>query len=259
MADSPKPSSPITWDPKLYDRAHSFVYDAAADLVEVLGPREGERILDVGCGTGHLTAKLAVGGASVLAIDSSETMVAAAREAFPKVKFEVADIRTFRDAEPFDAVFSNATLHWVRPPADAVASIHNVLKPRGRFVAEFGGKGNVAAIRAAMESALRTMGIDPTGLSPWYFPSVGEYASLLEAHGFHVQHISTFPRVNLLDGPSGLRNWITMFGGTYVAALNDVQRERFFSLTEDAARPQLFYDDAWHADYYRLRVAANRI
>ncbi len=256
MADTPTTSSPITWDASLYDRAHSFVYDAATDLVDILAPQAGERVLDVGCGTGPLTAKLAAGGASVLGIDSSDTMVAAARLAFPKLTFSVADVRTFRDPQPFDAVFSNATLHWVRPPGDAVASIFTALRPGGRFVAEFGGKGNVSAIRAAMETALRSLNVDPTALSPWYFPSVGEYASLLEVHGFQVATITTFPRLNVLDGPAGLRNWITMFGGTYVNAVPSDQRDHFFAMAEEAARPRLFHDGAWHADYQRLRVVA---
>jgi trans-aconitate 2-methyltransferase len=249
-------SSTCSWDAGLYDRAHSFVYTAAADLVEVLDPREGERILDIGCGTGQLTGKIATGGAEVLGIDSSPEMVAAARQAFPRLAFEVADVRSYRTAEPFDAVFSNATLHWVRPPADAAASVVSALKPGGRFIAEFGGKGNIQILRGAMESAFRTLGIDPTGISPWYFPSIGEYAALLESHGMDVQQAITFPRFTPLDGPAGLRNWITMFGGAYMHPLPADRHEQFFELVESVARPTLFRDQLWHADYHRLRVVA---
>jgi trans-aconitate methyltransferase len=255
MSD-PNPSE-HTWDPRLYDGAHAFVYGAAADLVEVLAPVADERVLDLGCGTGHLTGKIAHTGATVYGIDSSPEMIAAARASFPSIRFDVADARTFRSSDgPFDAVFWNATLHWVRPPEDAVTTIVAALKPGGRLVAEFGGKGNVRYVRDAIATSLRALGIDPTGLSPWYFPSPGEYASLLESHGFDVRQVSSFPRTPALDGPIGLRNWVTMFGGAFMSAIPENKREQFFVGVEDAARPHLFHDGVWYADYRRIRVVA---
>ncbi|HEV7300268.1 MAG TPA: methyltransferase domain-containing protein [Tepidisphaeraceae bacterium] len=242
----------------MYNRAHAFVYQAAADLVDLLAPQPGEMILDLGCGTGPLASRVAGAGATVLGIDSSPAMIEAARAGFPKLDFRVADARSFRTDTPLDAVFSNATLHWVRPPAEAVETIWLALKPGGRFVAEFGAQRNVLAVRTAMEAALREMRIDPTGLSPWYFPSPGEYATLLEAQGFEVGQIASFPRFTKLEGADGLRNWIRMFASAYLTAVPEGQRDAFLSRAEDLARPTLFRDDMWHADYRRLRVAAVR-
>jgi trans-aconitate methyltransferase len=249
---------PDSWNPGLYDRAHAFVYGAVGDLVDLLAPTAGERVLDLGCGTGHLTNRLVASGARVVGVDSSRAMVAAAKEGYPGLEIEVGDARTYRSTELFDAVFSNATLHWVRPPADAVATVWHALKPGGRFVAEFGGKGNVAGVRAAVEAVLRLAGVDPTGVAPWFFPSVGEYASLLETQGFTVRQAFLFPRPTPLEGPDGLRNWVTMFGSTYLAAVPEKDRDAFFQKVEDIARPTLFRDGVWYADYQRIRVLAER-
>jgi len=246
------------WNAGLYDRAHAFVYHAATDLVDLLAPQPGERVLDLGCGTGPLTQRIATAGAVVIGIDASPAMIDAARVAFPKLDFEVADARTYRCETPMDAVFSNATLHWVRPPAEAVETVWLALRPGGRLVAEFGGQGNVLAVRNAIGAALREMGIDPTGLNPWYFPSPGEYATLLEARGFEVSQISLFPRFTKLEGSDGLRNWVSMFGATLLKMIPDDRRDAFLARVEELARPALFRDGTWHADYRRLRVVAVR-
>src|SRR5688572_29408085 len=142
------------WDPDLYQSAHAFVWERAADLIDLLAPRPGERVLDLGCGTGQLTAQIAEGGATVLGVDRSPEMIAQARRNFPHLPFQVGDATTFSTDEPFDAVFSNATLHWVKPPAAAAARVFAALRPGGRFVAEFGGRGNVGRVCAALRHAM---------------------------------------------------------------------------------------------------------
>src|SRR2546423_15463085 len=139
MAEPP----PRGWDPGLYDGKHAFVWQYGASLVELLQPRPGERILDLGCGTGHLTAQLAAAGANVLGIDSDAAMIEQARKAYPALHFEQRDARDFHFDEPFDAVFSNAVLHWIKEPERVIVCLRRALKPGGRFVAEFGGRGNV--------------------------------------------------------------------------------------------------------------------
>src|SRR5688572_27496888 len=143
------------WDPDLYQSAHAFVWQRAADLIDILAPLPGERVLDLGCGTGQLTAQIADRGSRVLGIDRSPDMIAQARRNLPGLSFDVGDATSFTTDEPFDAVFSNATLHWVRPPEAAVERIRAALKPGGRLVAEFGGSGNVARICDALRRALR--------------------------------------------------------------------------------------------------------
>jgi trans-aconitate methyltransferase len=248
-------SQPTGWDTALYDDKHSFVWKHGAALIELLAPRAGERVLDLGCGTGHLTVRIAEAGAEVIGIDSSPEMIEEARRLFPGLSFGVADARDFRCDEPFDAVFSNAVLHWVKPPEEAVACVRRALKPGGRFVAEFGGRGNVAAIIAALDAASRATGLGSWG-HPWYFPSIGEYASLLEREGLEATHAFLFDRPTPLEGEDGLRHWAEMFARDLVGRVPSGDRERFFRDAEDAARSLLHRDGTWFADYRRLRVVA---
>ncbi len=246
------------WDAGLYDDRHSFVWKHGATLVDLLAPQAGERILDLGCGTGHLTARIAEAGAQVVGIDSSAEMIAEARRGFPGLCFEVADARDFDLGEPFDAVFSNAVLHWVKPPERAVACIKRSLAPGGRFVAELGGRGNVAVIAAALEAAAGETSIGAWE-PPWYFPSIGEYAALLESNGLEVTHAVLFDRPTPLDGDDGLRSWVTIFARDLVERIPPDGREAFLRRVEDAARASLHRDGGWIADYRRLRVVARRV
>src|SRR5262249_39924158 len=147
------------WNADLYDKSHSFVWKFGAALLELLEPKPGERILDLGCGTGHLTAQIAAAGAAVVGIDSSSDMIGQARRAFPQLHFEVADARTFALDGKFDAVFSNAVLHWVKEPEQAVVQIRTALKAGGRFVAEFGGSRNTQLLADGLRRQAAAFGI----------------------------------------------------------------------------------------------------
>jgi trans-aconitate methyltransferase len=246
-----------SWDATTYDAAHAYVFTLAADLVDVLAPAPGERILDVGCGTGHLTARIANAGATLIGIDSSADMVARAKANYPTLDFRLADVTALEVDAPFDAVFSNATLHWV-PRADAAAQgIFRALRPGGRFVAEFGGAGNVAAVSRAIAAALTAVAAPSfESLDPWYFPTIGQYAAVLERAGFEVTFARLFDRPTPVDG--GLRSWIEMFGSAFLTAVPADRREAFFAAAESAASPSLFRDGQCHADYRRLRINARR-
>jgi trans-aconitate 2-methyltransferase len=245
------------WDVGLYDDRHAFVWKHGAALLEVLEPQAGERILDLGCGTGHLTAQLAATGAEVIGLDSSPEMIAQARQSYPHLRFEVADARDFALAEPCDAILSNAVLHWIREPEVVAGCVIRALKPGGRFVAEFGGKGNVAAILAALTAAARQAGCPPFA-SPWYFPALGEYAALLERGGLEVTCALLFDRPTPLAGDEGLRDWIRMFAGDYLAGLSPERRNDFLRHAEEQARSALYRDGTWCADYRRLRIVSRR-
>ena len=245
------------WDAKLYDAKHGFVWEKAKAVAELLAAKPGERILDIGCGTGTLTADLAATGAEVLGVDRSAEMIAEARTKFPGLRFEVCDARTLPFANEFDAVFSNAALHWIPEAQQAVQGVARALRSGGRFVAEFGGKGNVHHVMQALDSALAQLGISPDGASPWYYPSVEEYSALLEQHGLEVRQAALIDRpTKLEDGERGFANWITMFCGSYLDRVPDAQREDFLRASELAARPKLWKTDYWELDYRRLRVAA---
>lgn len=246
------------WDAQLYDNRHAFVWRHGASLVELLDPKPGERTLDLGCGTGHLSARIAEAGAEVLGVDGSPEMVEAAARAYPAMRFEVADARTLKYEGQFDAVFSNAVLHWVKEAEAVARGVARALRPGGRFVAEFGGKGNVQKIMSALQSARTAVGIEPAEL-PWYYPSLAEYASLLERVGLEVTFATLFDRPTPLEGgETGLRSWVTMFGGQILAAIPGDRREEFFRRVEDESRGELFRDGVWTADYRRLRIVAVR-
>lgn len=246
------------WNARLYDDRHAFVWKHGAALVELLAPRPGEHVLDLGCGTGHLTAQIAEAGATVLGVDSSPEMIAEARRTHPSLPFEVADARALDFAGAFDAVFSNAVLHWVKDAGAVAVGVARALKPAGRFVAEFGGKGNVRRIGAALATGLTAVGAEPIE-SPWYYPSIAEYAGVLERAGLEVTFAILFDRPTPLEGgETGLRTWVEMFCGFYLARVPAERREEYLRHVEAETRPALFRDGGWTADYRRLRVIAVR-
>jgi trans-aconitate methyltransferase len=247
----------VKWDAALYDDKHSFVWRLAAGVLELLDAQPGERILDLGCGTGHLTAKIAEAGAHVLGVDRSPEMIRQAKEKYPSLHFEVMDAREIQLDGNFDAVFSNATLHWIKEPERAIAGIKKTLRPGGRFVAEFGGKGNTGELLMAVQHAWAKLRLAGPAPHPWYYPSVAQYAGLLEQQGFEVTHATLFDRPTPLDdGERGLRNWLEMFGSAFVEGLPEAARERLLVEIERELRPKLFHDDHWVMDYRRLRVVA---
>ncbi len=244
------------WNPKLYDDRHDFVWKHGADVVELLVPKADEAILDLGCGTGHLTAQIAASGANVVGIDSSAEMIAKARATYPDLAFEVQDARQLTDENRFDGVFSNAVLHWIKEPEKVAQGIARALKPGGRFVAEMGGFGNVAAIVASLQAASMEMGFGEVQ-TPWYFPTIGQYASLLEQSGLAVSDAILFDRPSPLKGEEGLRKWVEGFGSHFLMKVPDDQRSDFLERVEDHARPKLYRDGHWNGDYRRLRIVAH--
>ncbi len=246
------------WNPSRYDEKHAYVWSLAADLIDLLSPKPGERILDLGCGTGHLTARIAELGAEVIGIDASAEMIAQARKNYPDLRFEIQDARDFRFDLPFDAVFSNAALHWIKEPERVIACIERALKPGGRFVAEFGGKGNIQRIVGAIKAACQAVGSSLKEESiPWYFPSLGEYAALLERNGLAVTEASLFDRPTALEGgEAGLRDWIETFAASLLQHLPPDRRPAVIQSIEEVLRPTLFQNGIWQADYKRLRLKA---
>jgi trans-aconitate methyltransferase len=245
------------WDSSLYDDRHSLVWKRVGDLIDLLDPKPGERILDLGCGTGHLTAQIAARGAVVTGLDASVSMIAQARQNYPKLKFVLGDASEFRFDEPFDAVFSNAALHWIPDAAPVIECVSRSLKPGGRFVLEMGGRGNIARIVEALSKVLREAGYSPR--NPWYFPSAGEYATLLEQRGFEVEALWTIERWNKLEHPErGLREWLEMFAGVWFEDVPEPAREGLVAEIESRLRVSLFCDGEWWADYRRLRITSKR-
>ena len=246
------------WDPDDYDGGHGFVAEYGADMLDLLDPESGQRVLDLGCGTGDLTAEIADRGVDVVGIDAAESMVAQARQKYPDRSFEVADAREYEPGD-FDAVFSNAALHWI-PSEDheaVLSMVGEALGADGRFVAEFGGRGNVSQVVDALRAELGDRGYDAD--HSWYFPSIGEYAPRLERHGLEVTSAWLFDRPTELDGgESGLREWVEMFGDEMFTDVGAAERASILDAVEARLRPSLYDGETWTADYRRIRVVAQR-
>lgn len=248
-------TKPATWDTELYESRHSFVWQYGEGLLDVLAAQPGERILDLGCGTGQLTGKIAEAGANVIGLDASPNMIGQARQNFPRLQFKLQDAAAMQWEHEFDAVFSNAALHWMLDAAAVAKSIARALKPGGRLVAEFGGHGNIQQIVTAIEDGLQKH----TGNIPArrnYFPSIPEYSTLLDAAGFEVQLAHLYDRPTPLEGERGMENWIRQFKWYYFEPLPADRRLSVLTDVITALRPKLYRGGTWFADYRRLRITA---
>jgi trans-aconitate methyltransferase len=241
------------WNSRTYDQNARFVSDLGMPVVALLAPMSGERVLDLGCGDGTLTVKLQAVGSSVVGIDPSEDFI---QEAIAKgVDARLGDGRQLDFQDEFDAVFSNAVLHWI-PEASSVADgVYRSLKQGGRFVGEFGGHGNIAAIMTSLVATLRRYGVQLEERLGWYYPTVAEYRAVLEQSGFEVESMELIPRPTPL--PTGMMGWLTTFRGTYLreklgdqadAALAEIVENLRFALCDRSGN--------WTADYVRLRFLA---
>lgn len=245
------------WNAQLYDTNHTFVSQYGTQLIELLNPQPKEHILDLGCGTGDLAHTLSNMGANVTGIDYSADMIHCAKEKYPHISFHQKDARKLTYEKQFDAVFSNATLHWIKEPQQVVQQIYQALKVRGRFVAEFGGAFNVHQITNALIQQITEAGIPFSAQDfPWYFPTIGEYTTLLEQEGFEVQMALYFSRPTPLEGDNGMRNWLEMFSSHLFNPEQNSIKKIIFERTLQQLKPQLYSKDGWVADYKRLRILA---
>ncbi len=252
------PSLKQTWDAELYEARHAFVWHFGESLVELLAPAPGERILDLGCGPGQLTNKIAEHGATVVGLDASPEMIGQARQNYPKLHFVLKDASAMEFENEFDAVFSNATLHWILNAQAAAAGMFRALRQGGRLVAEFGGCGNVRTIESAVSAVLERYVENPLPGRRFY-PTVGQYASLLEGEGFEVRFAHLFERPTSLEGEDGMLNWILQFSGFQFEPLAASDRKRALEEVVELVRPKLYRDGQWFADYRRLRIIAAKV
>lgn len=247
----------IHWDSKLYNEQHRFVSDYGADVLQWLDAKAGENILDVGCGTGDLAAKIQEAGAKVLGVDASADMIELAKQNYPTIYFERKDAAALDYKREFDAVFSNATFHWIENQRGLLRGIYKALKHGGRLVAEFGGKGNVKSITDAIDQAAKELGLEHKVISSfWFFPSIAHYANLLESSGFETEQMWLFDRPTKLTGEDGMLKWINQFAQHAFVNLNDEETKSVSGLAVSILKPAHFKNGDWIADYKRLRIKA---
>jgi SAM-dependent methyltransferase len=240
------------WDPERYQRHAAFVAELGLPVVERLALQPGERVLDLGCGDGRLTEALAAAGCSVVGVDASAEQVRAARAR--GLDARVMDGEALPFAAEFDAVFSNAALHWMKRPRQVLEGVFRALRPGGRFVGEFGAKGNVGAVAGAIAAALARRGLSFADHDPWYYPSDDEYRAELRRAGFRVEHLEAFDRPTPL--PGDMAGWLDTFARAFLAAVPPAERAALRGEVTAALEPALFRDGRWFVDYVRLRFHA---
>jgi SAM-dependent methyltransferase len=241
------------WDATLYERNAAFVAELGEAVVALLAPRPGERVLDLGCGDGRLTLALQRARCVVVGVDTSRSQVDAARGRGLDARVMDAEALAF-DGE-FDAVFSNAALHWMKRPDRVLSAVFRALRPRGRFVGEMGAAGNVGAIARALSDALARRGRSFADLSPWYYPTGPEYRARLEAAGFAVVSVEVFDRPTAL--PGDITAWLETFAGAFRSAVPEAARAAMFAELRQTLLPVLLKPDGiWWVDYVRLRFHA---
>lgn len=246
-----------TWDPLTYERNGAFVHGLAGGVLEWLNAQPGEYILDLGCGDGQLTQRIADTGAQVLGVDASLEMITAARERGIEAEQAKAEMLPFGEGT-FEAVFSNAALHWVRGQDAMLDHVYRVLKPGGRFVAEMGGHGNIAAIQLALTAVLERHGFGDREEGTNYFPTVDSYTARMKKHGFHVEQMALIPRPTKL-AKSGMEGWLRTFRRGVLVGLPEDTQETVVRETAALLAPALRDESGnWTADYVRLRFVARK-
>ncbi|APC97385.1 class I SAM-dependent methyltransferase [Francisella frigiditurris] len=243
------------WNADLYDSKANFVTNYGDDVIELLAPKFNEIILDLGCGTGRLANTIAESGAKVTGVDYSLDMVNRAKKLYPNIDFHVADAQQSLDfsENSFDAVFSNAALHWMIDAESVIKNVAKVLKPNGRFVFEMGGKGNIDRLLFHINNISQEFNLTDYHIKN-YYPSISEYSSLLEKNGFAVRFAVLFDRPTKLEGEDGITNWVTNFRADLLERVED--KEKFFTRLKEVARADLLNNGDWYADYVRLRMVA---
>jgi trans-aconitate methyltransferase len=242
-----------TWQTNTYLKHAGFVAELASPVLELLNPQKGEHILDLGCGDGRLTKVLQDLGCFVKGVDYSDNFVQTARAS--GLDAEVMDAHHLTFTNEFDAVFSNAALHWMKHPEQVIDGVKRALKLKGRFVGEFGGYGNIQTILDALRVALSERSLELDTVNPWYFPTPDEYRALLESVGFRVDTIELIPRPTPL--PTDILGWLTVFAGDFTKLFPESEREAFLARVLELTAPKLQQADGrWSVDYVRLRFAA---
>ena len=246
------------WDSRLYDSKYEFVSRYGEELLSLLNTGQKERVLDLGCGTGDLTNLIDRDAGEVIGLDKSPDMIKNARHKYPNLEFVQGDAANFDFDQPFDAIFSNAALHWVLDYKGCISSMSRNLRIGGRLVLEFGAKGNINTIVQALRSVLIESGFSKQAeLELWYFPSVEEYTNELKMEGFEIVYASQFDRPTELSADIG--DWLNMFAGPFFREIPEYDKEKIVGQVIEMTRPHCYRNGKWYADYKRIRIVAMKV
>lgn len=245
----------MKWNADSYTNNFNFIHEYGEALIDLISCKDNMRILDLGCGNGQLTEKLA-GIGNVLGIDSSIDMINKAKELHPNIEFKCDNALSFELKDKVDVVFSNAVFHWVQEQDALIRNIYNNLNEYGQLVCEFGGYGNTKTVHDMLRQKVEQFGFTFNFI--YYFPTIGEYTSLLEKHGFRVTYALLFERPTVLDGESGLYDFLNMFTSPLMEYVDNDKKQIIYKETEEALRPVLYKNNQWIADYVRIRVKAEK-
>jgi len=247
----------MKWNPTLYDKSFDFVSKYGEGILSYLNPKPSETILDLGCGTGDLTNEISLSGANVIGVDRSADMIAKAKFKFPELEFYQMDARELKFDILFDAIFSNAVLHWIPEKEIVIKKMYSLLNDNGRIVLEFGGKGNNQQMLKALKDVFIKRGyMDNAKIDFWYYPSIGEYSTELEKLNFRVVHAEHFDRLTPLKSNQGIKDWFLMFGDSLFIGISDIEKDDILNEVQDKLKATHFIDKIWNADYKRIRIVA---
>jgi trans-aconitate methyltransferase len=247
------------WNPEIYDQTLHFVSRYGKELIRLLEPKQSEKILDIGCGTGDLAFEIAGYGADVTGIDTSSTMLDAARKKYPQLHFKTGDAEHIGETALYDKVFSNAAIHWLKNIDQMMSSVYESLVPGGIFVCELGADGNMQRITSAYETILASYNIQAKDRNPWTFLPIEDYLEKLKKQGFQIETADCFERLTPLEGgDDGLRLWLHSFYPIFMYDRNEEEREEIYRQIMHRTRNDLFTNGTWHVDYKRIRVKAKR-
>jgi SAM-dependent methyltransferase len=251
------PNTASRWSAADYAANAGFVPALGAPVLALLDARAGEAILDLGCGDGVLTESIAAAGASVVGVDASAEMVEAAKRR--GIDARVVDGQALDFDNAFDAVFSNAALHWMLDPAAVAAGVYRALRRGGRFVGEMGGEGNIAILRAGIREELLARGYRLPEADPQFYPTSEHFTAIYRAAGF--EHVEAKIILRETELPAGVAAWVLTFraGWLDVADVHDQERQDIAEAVQRRLEPSLRRPDgSWFADYVRLRFTMRK-
>ena len=249
----------IKWDSQNYSEKFSFVPQYGEDVINLITKPAGSRVADLGCGNGTLTKKLCDKGYNVVGIDSSEDMLSLARSKYPELKFINADALSFQLDHEADVIFSNAVFHWIDGcnQERLIENISRQLVDGGELVCEFGGFGNCEAVHSTLEKCFNERNLSYP--RTFYFPTIGEYATILEKYGLRVNYAVLCDRPTMQKSQDGLADWINMFVTVPFEGMSVDIKNEILEETKSILKDTLFKDGKWYIDYVRIRIRAEKI